>query len=123
MTQITSVLRLNHIELNLHLGWSEQERAQKQLVFMDIILKFLDPPKACKTDELKDTHCYYSLIKNIQKSTESREFNLIEHATAFIYQSLKTTLSETTYIHVIIHKNLSAVGLSGEAVFEYGDLK
>jgi 7,8-dihydroneopterin aldolase/epimerase/oxygenase len=121
MAKIYSKLQLNHIELTLHLGWPSEERLQKQTILVDILLKFTEPPAACITDQLNDTYCYHSLIETIVKQTESREFRLIEHAAASIYQLVKAELPEVQHIRVVVHKNLAAVGLSGKAAFEYGD--
>lgn len=121
MTQCNSILRLNAFELSLHLGWSENERSQKQTILVDINLQFPEMPKACLTDELNDTYCYHTLINHILEQVETKEFRLIEHLGHTLYTLIKKTIPDSTHLHIVVYKNLAVVGLSGKAVFEYGE--
>ena len=116
-------LHLRGIELNLHLGWSDAERAKPQSILLDVMLYFPKPPLACTNDNLSDTYCYDTLIQTIIKSTTKREFHLIEHLAAFIYDLIQNALTEKTRIHVSISKDPRSYipSLTQGVVFSYGD--
>jgi dihydroneopterin aldolase len=116
-----SVIHLRAIELNLHLGWPEAERKEKQIILVDLHLHFSTPPKACETDDLKDTYCYDQLIQKIVKETTSREFRLIEYLAQHIYQIIRLTFTEIAAIQVAVSKKPAIPQLTGGVVFSYGD--
>jgi len=116
-------LNLDQLELNLALGWSEAERAQKQIILVDIMINFAEPPKACITDQLEDTYCYDTLIKQLVETIAPKSFKLIEHLAREIYLLIKKFFTQPVAINIAITKkpNLSTdVTLKG-ASFSYGD--
>jgi len=122
MTTQKSKIILKGLKLDLFLGWTQEERSQKQAVLVDIILRFIESPKACKTDNLADTICYYSLIKEIENKTITQEFKLLESLAAHIYQIIQTFTLNQAFASISITKQPSSLPeLTGGAVFKYGD--
>jgi FolB domain-containing protein len=119
--KIYSSLFLHSLEINVLLGWLEEERQHSQKVLMDISIHFLTPPAACQTDELSDTNCYDFITKSIDQHTNSREFRLIEHLGQSLYSHLKPLLPGPILLSLRIKKNPSIKNLSGGVSFSYGD--
>jgi len=122
MTIHTSSIELSEIELNLHLGWPDNERAHKQKIHVNLLLQFTQPPAACVTDDLTDTYCYDSLVQMIVKEVEAKEFRLIEHLGFHIYQIIKKSEPNIHAIKVSIIKKPQVARLTGGVVFTYGDV-
>ena len=66
-----SVLKVEHLELQIHLGWTAAEREVRQRVLLNIEFYFLELPKAALTDELNDTICYAAIENMLMKEVES----------------------------------------------------
>lgn len=120
MTHASSLL-LNGLELNVHLGCSDHERSEQQVVTVDIDICFANPPKACVTDDLNDSWCYATLIKEIQNHINGKAFHLIEHLSYEIYNIIKPLLAEGSRIIVRTHKHPPIEGFSGQVRFSYGN--
>lgn len=127
-TTITNtILSIHAAELCVRLGWEEEERAEHQVVLLDVDLHFPAPPKACTTDQLEDSICYDTLLKEIRHHIRMKEFRLIEHLSHSIYQHIKTTLSlhplgNKIKIMVRLTKHPLIRGLTEGVSFCYGDL-
>jgi FolB domain-containing protein len=114
---------LQQLELNLHLGWPKSERAEKQIVMVDIHIHFIEPPTACKTDELDEKTNYDTLIQNIIRDVTPKSFRLIEHLGCELYGIIKAFLPENTLVNVCVTKYPPILDLKGGAKFWYGDKK
>ena len=112
-------ITLQQLELNVFLGWTEQERQQAQTVTVDIDLALPAPPVACTSDQLDDTYCYADLIEKIKKEIEGKPFRLIEKLSHSIYQTVKNTLPADIKINVTVSKKPSISGLTGGVKFCY----
>lgn len=124
MNPLKSHLRLQSLNLDVNLGWPEQERLQKQTVKVDITVCYLEPPLACITDELDDTFCYAELIQTIQNHVASASFRLLEHLAQSIYRVLKSTLPSHLKIKIEITKWPPSISnLIDGACFSYGDFE
>ena len=62
-----NALSINQLELDLFLGWPDEERQRQQTIMLDIVLQTPTPPNACITDNLDDTVCYQHLIKKLRE--------------------------------------------------------
>lgn len=89
MQNTVSCIVLHGLELNVYLGWTEPERAQKQIVTVDLKIQFAQPPHACFSDALTDTYCYDELITHIQSQLAHQKFKLIERLGHTIYHLVK----------------------------------
>ena len=86
------------------------------------MLKFLQPPKACKTDNIADTICYGQIAEKIIKYCDNKEFHLIEFLGQEIFSLLRVYLDEAVKIKVSITKlNPPIVGIAASVCFEYAD--
>lgn len=119
--KINSSIVLHRLEWKVNLGWSQEERAQPQTVFVDIKLLFKEPPKACTTDDLADTYCYDKLVQTIKTHIQSHEFRLIEHVGQTIYQICKKSLSDDISLSIKITKKPAIIDLTDGVSFFYGD--
>jgi len=87
---LITTLSLHRLELPVLLGWPEEERSEKQIVFVDIHFAFTQPPLAFKTDELNDTICYQTLIHEIQTFVHNKSFRLVEFFCNELHQFIKS---------------------------------
>lgn len=114
-----SSLFINNIDLPIHLGWTDNERAEQQVVQIDIEVFFTAPPKACVTDNLDDTYCYDQIIQILFDKTKDKQYHLVEHLAQQIHQIVKSYFNnEMVLIHVYKHPVIK--GFSGKVRFSYG---
>lgn len=78
-------LFLKALEIYVSLGCSEEERANKQMIKLDLELEFSQNYSASNTDNLEETICYYTLRNNIQKFCDNISCNLIEYLAKQIF--------------------------------------
>lgn len=119
---IKSSLSLRGLELAMHLGLHDNERSQKQIVLLDIVMVFHIPPKACLTDQIEDTCCYSTLADKVKKEFETKAFHLIEHLGQEIYAFLRSIILLESSIKITLTKHPHIEGLTGGASFSYGDI-
>ncbi|APD50574.1 dihydroneopterin aldolase [Francisella hispaniensis] len=89
-------LFLNDIEIYVSLGCSEEERAYKQMVTLDLELEFSQNYNASNSDNLEETICYYTLRNNIQQFCDSISCNLIEYLAKQIYLFIQKNFEDIT---------------------------
>lgn len=116
-----TTLSLRGLKLSVSLGWSAEERLQKQNVMLDIMVRFQEPPKACETDQLNDTSCYAELISILKQYIAEKKFKLIEHLSKDLYDTVKSLLPTTSLVTLRITKQPSIPDLSQGVAFCYGD--
>lgn len=122
LKKMNSSLHLKGLALDVHLGWPQAEREKTQAIILDIKLHFLQPPRACSTDDLEDTHCYDTLVQNIRHYLNQREFRLIEHLGKELYQFIKLQFSkQEASLTIRITKKPTISNLNGGVSFCYGD--
>ena len=78
-------LFLQNMQIFVSLGCSEEERANKQLIEIDLELLFPNSFNASDTDDLDETICYYTLRNKIQTFCDDISCNLIEYLAKQIY--------------------------------------
>jgi dihydroneopterin aldolase len=116
-----SHLQIRGLTLPINLGWRDKEREHEQLVLLDFELKFKDLPKACTTDQLKDTVCYATLIKTLREELNDGSFRLVEHLAYEIHRILKSQLPKDISLTVHITKHPKIKGLTGGVCFSCYD--
>ena len=114
-------LLISKLELNVHLGWTQDERVRTQTVFVDIEIRYADAPRACHTDKLEDTLCYDQLIRVIREKLSKQHFQLIEHLANTIYHCIQSLLPDNTRANVRVHKYPNIDGLTDGVYFSFGD--
>jgi len=118
--QGNSSLFIEGLELPVYLGWTNNERAEKQIVLLDIDMYFVQPPRACISDQLDDTVCYSALITNINQHLLNKTFHLIEFLTSELYRFIKQQIPHPSNVIVRISKRPKDLGV-GCVQFSYGD--
>lgn len=121
MKKLYSSIKLNGLELSVKLGWPQDERLKEQIIRLDVIIRFSEPPKACHSDDLEDTHCYDALTEIIKQFVASRKFRLLEHLGLEIYNLIKHELSPDKEVCVQITKKPAILNLTDGVTFCYGD--
>lgn len=117
---IKSAIKLNQLKLMVQLGWPDAERMSLQPIFVDFKIRFLNVPNACQTDVLDDTFCYDSLVTFFKTEVAKRQFRLIEHLGAYLYQLAKNRLTEHA-ITICLTKQPPIADLTNGVSFYYGD--
>jgi len=122
------LFKLSILDLRIwvHLGCSDQEKFNPQLVSLDIELYFKSLPEGATSDKLEETVCYSQLVLNVKSFCQNRKFNLIEYLTAEIYKVVEESLnphrSLIASIKVTGHKMSPPVpDIHGGVTFTYCD--
>lgn len=113
-------LILQQYKLNVNLGWTDDERQTKQIVYLDIKIKFSEIPVATKTDELAETICYHKLTQSIEKFCANKTFKLIEYLAHELLVFLRNKISVKTKLALRIVKPNPCPNLAA-SVFTLGD--
>lgn len=115
-------LELTHYETQVHLGWTDEERAQTQKIALDITVHYSKLPQACISDKLDDTQCYAQLITWAEEICQSRPFKLIEHLAYDLHATLTQKLRPLSVkILVRVHKLHPPIPSLKCASFSIGD--
>ena len=100
--KLTSTLSISGVSLNLYLGVSERERANKHNVRVDVKINLKTIPEDTFTDNLEDTYCYNKVYDLIINSLNGSTHKLIEHlgmeVMKIIGSIVKASLIEVTVI-------------------------
>jgi 7,8-dihydroneopterin aldolase/epimerase/oxygenase len=115
-----SSLFINAVELEVFLGWPNEERMRRQVISVDMELRFPSVPQACTSDNLKDTVCYRDLIEKLRAEVAVKKYHLIEHLTVEVYNIVKSLLPQQTTLSVSLNKHPQIQGL-GSVTFKYCD--
>jgi len=105
-----SALSLKQLKVSVFLGASQEERDTKQEIEINLDIMFHSLPKACMTDQLKDTFCYATLVDKLKVFCLKKPFRLIEHLGYELYQFVKQTLKNVD-INLEIKKRPPVHGL------------
>ncbi|MBM4265636.1 MAG: dihydroneopterin aldolase [Deltaproteobacteria bacterium] len=99
-----TTLTVEAIELDVHLGCEAEERRVPQKVRLGLRVHFEAPPAACWTDSLGDTACYAELAATARDFCASREFRLVEHLAAALYDPLSARLPRGARLDLEVDK-------------------
>jgi FolB domain-containing protein len=89
-----ATLSLDQLELQVHLGWTEAERQEPQLVLVSIEINFIDMPEGCIDDELDNTLCYDKLSQLLVKLVADKHFKLLEFLAKSLFDAVQGSLSK-----------------------------
>lgn len=117
---ISTLLKINQLKLSVCLGWGEKERARSQTILVTFAIN-MPAPKASRTDQLKDTICYDTLIKQIQAHVKHKEYRLIEFLSQDLYTLIKSALPNKSRLEITILKKPKITGFDNTVSFTYGD--
>jgi FolB domain-containing protein len=116
-----STLRLEDLELSVHLGWPEDERRALQTVRVRLELEFPEPPVACRTDDLADAVDYASVVAALRALAAERSFRLLEHLTHEALRVVRDLVPPRIGLVLRITKFPALDGLVGGAAFTLED--
>lgn len=114
-------LNIHKIEFPVTLGWSEDERREKQNIWVDFEIVFATPPIASTSDQLEDTYCYQTFSDFLYHKIEKKEYRLIEYLTHDIYQIAKNFFQNASHIRISLTKKPKLVFKNEGVSFTYGD--
>lgn len=121
MRTIISLMEIREYSLRVHLGCTEEEQCSLQIVKVSFQVQFTKLPKACHSDQLKDTICYDQLCKKIRQVGESVKFQTIEKLCNELYSSLLEEIGDAALVMEVNKVQVPVEGLEeGSALFRIG---
>ncbi len=122
VTSYASVLALHALEVDIHLGVGEEERARPQKVIIDMRLYLPSLPGAAESDE-GDYICYHTLSEKIRALCLEREYRLIEYLAHAIHRLLRESVPAEIGIWVKLRKpQILLPYVRGGSSYTYSDL-
>lgn len=111
--QDISSLIINDIRFMLYLGYSEDERKERQEVKIDLEICFYNMPNSAFNDDLSDSICYAHLINIVKNNITSKYFKTIENLayiiTNIICDALISHKDNVKYIKISASKFCSQI--------------
>ena len=118
------IISVNSFKVSVNLGASQEERKLPQDVLISIKLYFNEAPKACFSDELEDTICYFKICETIKKYCADKEFKLLEYLNFSLYKQIRNNIDDNIKIWIKTEKAKPPIeNLIGTTSFEYSDLE
>jgi glycine hydroxymethyltransferase len=114
-------LRLDRLQLAVHIGCGEEERARPQPVEVSVALRSRLAPAACVTDRLDDTLALDVIAERLRSAAEHGSFALIEHLAQRLYDLLRPSCPPGAELEVTVRKVAPPIaGLAGGTSFRIG---
>ena len=121
--KLNSKIQLDELEIQLHLGVSEDERATIQSVLISLVFDFLSIPESTSSDLISGTVNYSSLSKLLKGEFNGSNIKTIEHMGFRAFNLISEKIDQTGRLTLSIRKFPSISGLKGGALFELsGDI-
>lgn len=118
----SSVLSLTELKLQVSLGVTEEEREKPQNIKVCFKLFFSEVPKACFSDEIKDTFCYYEIANAVEDYCKNKEFNLLEYLCYQLHGIVRQVVDKNIKIWIrVIKCDPPIAKVEGVTSFEYND--
>jgi dihydroneopterin aldolase len=114
-------LRVQSLELPIHLGWPDDERKATQLIRIDLEITFSTPPEACRTDQLSDSVDYGSLAEVLRATAAARPYRLLEHFAATALEAVRARVDRSIGLALVVTKYPAIEGLAGGVSFTVED--
>ena len=77
--KLSSKIQLDELEIQLHLGVSEEERAKTQSVWISLTFEFFALPESTSSDQITGTVNYSSLSKLLKSEFNGSNIKTIEY--------------------------------------------
>jgi glycine hydroxymethyltransferase len=114
-------LRLDRLELSVHIGCEPTERARPQKVAVSLAVYTRAAPAACVTDQLQDTLALEVVAERLRSVAETGSFALVEHLTQRLHDSLRELCAPGAEIELAVTKLAPPIpGLMGGMQFRIG---
>ena len=121
--KLKSKIQLDELEIQLHLGVSDDERATIQSVWVSLVFDFLSIPESTSSDLISGTVNYSSLCKLLKSEFSGSNIKTIEYMGFRAFNLISENIEQTGRLTLSIRKFPSISGLKGGALFELsGDI-
>ncbi len=108
-------IRVKNIQCYTKIGVADNERAIGQRLAIDLEV-YLDLKFAGLEDELKNTISYVEISKSVQRTTQLRDYKLLENLAAHICKNVFTEFERIQAIEIWVHKpHIPNPDFNGEA--------
>ena len=111
-------LKLSDVTLKVYLGVYDFEQVSMQEVRLDLTIMYHQAPKACTSDQLKDTQCYAQINACLEETAVKKRYQLIEHLAQSLLDGMIKLMDHPVDIYLELHKKppLENVGLASFCV-------
>ena len=121
--KLNSKIQLDELEIQLHLGVSEEERAKIQSVWVSLTFEFFTLPESTSSDLISETVNYSSLSKLLKSEFNGSNIKTIEYMGFRAFKLVSEDIDQIGRLTLSIRKFPSISGLKGGALFELsGDI-
>ena len=121
--KLNSKIQLDELEIQLHLGVSEEERAKIQSVWVSLTFEFFTLPESTSSDLISETVNYSSLSKLLKNEFNGSNIKTIEYMGFRAFNLVSEDIDQVGRLTLSIRKFPSISGLKGGALFELsGDI-
>ena len=121
--KLNSKIQLDELEIQLHLGVSEEERAKTQSVWISLTFEFFALPESTSSDMISGTVNYSSLSKLLKSEFNGSNIKTIEYMGFRAFNLVSENIDQAGRLTLSIRKFPSISGLKGGALFELsGDI-
>lgn len=126
MPHYTHVLVVDRLQLEVNLGFYEQERIKTQKIEVSFRLYFEDAI-ACNNDDAAEFFDYGKLADMLREFCSGKQFNLVEFMAMELFRTLRARINELGGADARLWLKLNKVeapvpGLLGGAAFIHSDL-
>ena len=121
--KLNSKIQLDELEIELHLGVSEEERTKTQSVWISLTFDFFALPESTSSDLISGTVNYSSLSKLLKSEFNGSNIKTIEYMGFRAFNLVSQDIDQVGRLTLSVRKFPSISGLKGGALFELsGDI-
>ena len=121
--KLSSKIQLDELEIQLHLGVSEEEREKPQSVWISLTFEFSALPESTSSDMISGTVNYSSLSKLLKSEFNGSNIKTIEYMGFRAFNLVSQDIDQVGRLTLSVRKFPSISGLKGGALFELsGDI-
>ena len=121
--KLSSKIQLDELEIQLHLGVSEEEREKPQSVWISLTFEFFALPESTSSDLISGTVNYSSLSKLLKNEFNGSNIKTIEYMGFRAFNLVSQDIDQAGRVTLSLRKFPSISGLKGGALFELsGDI-
>jgi dihydroneopterin aldolase len=114
-------LRVQALEVPVHLGCLDDERAATQLIRIDVEISFPTAPEACRTDQLADSVNYDTIAAVLRATAADRPYRMLEHFAAVVLGAVRQRVDRSIGLAIVVTKYPAIEGLTGGVSFTIED--
>ncbi len=118
-----SRLTLNDLKFEISLGVYTHEKLIKQVVSINLVIKYQKVPAGCWSDKVCDVVCYDKLISYLRLKSTEKHFELIEHFTWFLFKEMAKYLDLNAHISIEVLKDPKIAGLESAGFMLEGEMQ